>query len=76
MQRNKYTFDFQLGNHLADKYCINTAYNKFNPPINSDKCDYDMMENKFIYVTQQAKKLEVKMAWVEGSIHVNYNWIS
>ena len=74
VQRNKDTFDFQLGNCLADKYCINAAYNKFNPPINIDRDE--MMEDKCIFITQQAKKFEVTMAWVEGSIHAKYNWIS
>ena len=61
-----------------EQYCIDSAYNKFNPPVLSSSYSDISLDETEIKVSNGAKKyvLQMTMEPRTSSIQVNYTWIS
>ena len=76
VQRRKATLDWQLGLRLTDKYMINAAYNKINPPDVQFDCELSIETNKSASVSQHACKFSLRIHRQIDEICANYTWSS
>lgn len=78
VQRNKFTFDWELGNRLADKYIIDSASQKFAPTHEPNSKQNSSPDTKGSTITPNASKFQFKLSKnaTTQKVQVPYKWMT
>ena len=74
VQRNKVSLYWQLGLRLSDKYMINAAYNKINPPKETSESESSLASNESVTISRNSCKYNFKIKDLHDNIYVELNW--